>query len=321
VPATVPEAEQFLQMVFVLPDAICGLPPINPAIAESIPDLANQFVKVIREPRRRLSRVTFEPWIEIALENAAELTSKEGLDLATVEAENDKALGLFGFIEHKRTFGELRRGIDESQGDGRWRDELFHVMRKIANGRVFDPIQAVLHVRNGKVYRPVVLAVDRAGPGGPIESFHVMFAEDVSTADTSAMPHKLAVLATLLRFTFRFRWEVLEPFSRGPLGEEDVKRLDISMARIRAEWESRGSIGPDVIVELFNADQRKRLDEMFKAFRRLRNPNGDGELDIAIKNLDGVRVPALLASVLPANQEFLEMAAERFSTMVSDVHQ
>ena len=177
-----------------------------------------------------------------------------------------------------------------------------------------------MHTRNGKVYRPVVLAVDRAGPSGPIESFHVVFPEDVSTADIAAMPNKLAMLATLLRFTFRFRWEVLEPFSRGPLSEDDVKRLEISMARIKADWESRGFIHPDSIGECFNAEQRKRLDEITRAFRRLRNPNEDGELDIAIKNRDGSRIPSMLASVLPSNQEFLEMAAERFASMVAEVH-
>jgi hypothetical protein len=320
VAANVPDAENFLRTVFVRPDAICGLPPINPAIEASIPNLAKQFVMAIREPKGRLKRVIFEPWIEIALENAAKLTSKEGLDLATIKDENEKALGLFGFIEHTKTFGELRAGIEESQGDGRWRDELFRAIQRIANGKVFDPIQAVLRAPNGKVYRPQVLAVDRAGPKGPIESFHVVFAEDVSVTDTTAMPKELATLATLLRFTFRFRWEVLEPFSHGSLREEDVKRLEISMARIECDWKSHGAIDDNAIYEFFNTVQKRRLAEMFTSYRRLRNSNEDGELDIAIKNRDGVRVPELLASVLPLNQEFLEMTAERFASMVAEVH-
>jgi hypothetical protein len=320
VAATVPEAEKFLRMVFIEADAIHGLPPINPAIEQLIPDLANRFVKAIREPKRRLNRVTFEPWIEIAVENAANLKTMDDLDSATIEAENDKALALFDLIEHKKTFGELRQGIPENGDDGRWREELFHVIRKIANGRRFDTVQAVLHARNGKICRPVVLAVDRAGPGGPILSFHITFAEDVSTANIAAMPKKLAVLATLVRFAFRFRWEVLEPFGRAPLGDEEVKRLENSMARIKADWESRGSMDGDAVVECFTPEQRRRLNEMFAAYHRLRTPYQDGELDIAMKNRDGARIPALLASLLPSNQEFLEMAAERFAGMVAEVH-
>jgi hypothetical protein len=268
-----------------------------------------------------LNRVTFEPWIEIAMENAASLKTMDDLDSATIVAENEKALALFDLIEHKKTFGELRQGVEEDPGDGRWREELFRVIRKIANGRGFDPIQAVVHARNGKIYRPVALAVDRAGPTGPIQSFHITFSEDVSTTEIAAMPKKLAVLATLLRLAFRYRWEVLEPFSRAPLGEEEVKRLDVSMARIKADWESRGSMDSNSIVECFTPDQQRRLNEMLAAYRRLRNSRQDGELDIAIKNRDGARVAALLAAVLQTNQEFLEMAAERFAGMVVEVHQ
>ena len=85
-------------MAFVEPDAIQGLPPINGAIAEMIPDLAGRFVKAIRGPKRRLDRVTFEPWLQISIENAAGLNSKEDLDNAVIEAESPKALALFGSI-------------------------------------------------------------------------------------------------------------------------------------------------------------------------------------------------------------------------------
>jgi len=319
--ATLPEVEKFLRMVFVEDNPIFGMPAINPAVEGRIPELSQRVVDAIRIPKSRMNRVVFEPWIEIRLDDAAGLQSADGLDSATVVSANKEALDLFGLLECRATFGELREGIEERKGDGRWRSELFHVVRKVSKGKRFFPIQAVFQSHTGRMYRPVALAIDRAGPTGPIQTYHITFAEDVSTADTAAMPSKLAMLATLLRFAFRFRWEVLEPFSRGPLTEWDVTRLDISLRRIRADWQSRGSISQEGITNLFTSEQAKRVDEMFKIWSRLRNSEGTGELDVALAAKDGVRVPTILASFLPANQDFLETAADRFSEMVAETHE
>jgi len=319
--ATLPEAEKFLRMVFVGDDPVPGLRPINRAIEKRVPELARRLVDAIRVPKRRLNREVFEPWIEMSLVDATQLKNKEDLDSASIDSANAEALELFGFRVCPKTFAKLREEIEEKHGDGRWREELFHVLRKIANGNTFSPIQAVFQSQNGKTYRPIAIAIDRAGPNGPVQTYHITFAEDVTTTDMAAMPRKLALLATLLRFTFRFRWEVLEPFARGPLNDADVAHLDISLKRIKVDWESRGTIDQSQIMDLFTVEQRKSTEEMFKAWSRLRNPEQTGELDIAIKNKDGQSIPALLSAMLPANQQFLEMAAERFATMVAETHE
>ena len=315
------EAAQSLGMVFVGDDPVPGLRPINRAIEKRVPELARRLVDAIRVPKRRLNREVFEPWIEMSLVDATQLKNKEDLDSASIDSANAEALELFGFRVCPKTFAKLREEIEEKHGDGRWREELFHVLRKIANGNTFSPIQAVFQSQNGKTYRPIAIAIDRAGPNGPVQTYHITFAEDVTTTDMAAMPRKLALLATLLRFTFRFRWEVLEPFARGPLNDADVAHLDISLKRIKVDWESRGTIDQSQIMDLFTVEQRKSTEEMFKAWSRLRNPEQTGELDIAIKNKDGQSIPALLSAMLPANQQFLEMAAERFATMVAETHE
>ncbi len=319
--ATLPEAEKFLRMVFVGDDPVPGLRPINRALEKRIPELAQRMVDAIRVPKRRLNREVFEPWIEMSLVDATQLEQKEDLDSATIVSANAEALELFGFRDCPRTFGKLREEIEEKNGDGRWREELFHVLRKIANGNMFSPIQAVFQSRNGKMYRPIAIAIDRAGPRGPVQTYHITFAEDVTTTDMAAMPRKLALLATLLRFTFRFRWEVLEPFSRGPLSDADVTHLDVSLKRIKCDWESRGTIDQSHIMDLFTGEKRRHTEEMFKAWGRLRNADQTGELDIAIKNKDGRSIPALLSTMLPANQLFLEIAAGRFAEMVAETHE
>lgn len=319
--ATLPEAERFLRMVFVGEDPVPGLRPINRAIEKRIPEMARQLVDAIRVPKRRLNRKTFEPWIELGVADATQLESKEDLDSATLISANDGALRLFGFDECPKTFAQLREEIEEKNGDSRWRDELFHVLRKIAHRKTFSPIQAVFQSRNGKMYRPIVIAIDRAGPTGPVQTYHISFAEDVTTADTAAMPRRLALLATLLRLTFRFRWEVLEPATRGSLSDADVTHLEVGMNRIKCDWESRGTIDQNQILDLFTPQQRTHMVEMFKAWGRLRNPERTGELDVAFKNRDGRRVTELLSTVLPDNQRFLEMAAARFADMIAETHE
>jgi len=321
VAATMPEAERFLRMVFVGEDPVPGLRPINRAIERRLPELARQLCDAIRVPKRRLNRKIFEPWIEMSVADAMQLKSKDDLDAATIVSANDEALELFGFNVCPKTFASLREEIEEKNGDGRWREQLFQVLRKIANGKTFSPVQAVFQSRNGKMYRPIAIAIDRAGPNGPVQTYHISFAEDVGTADTAAMPARLALLAKLLRFTFRFRWEVLEPYTRGPLSDADVTHLDVSMKRIRTDWCSRGTVDQSQIVELFTAEQRKLTEAMFEAWKRLRNSEETGELDVAIKARDGKKIPELLATMLPTNQQFLEMAAGRFTDLISEPHE
>src|SRR4030095_3468468 len=73
VPATVPEVENFLQLVFVKDDPIPGMKAINPALGNQIPAIARQIVDATRPPRKTLCRVMFEPWLELRVAAAARL--------------------------------------------------------------------------------------------------------------------------------------------------------------------------------------------------------------------------------------------------------
>ena len=61
---------------------------------------------------------------------------------------------------------------------------------------------------------------------------------------------------------------------------------------------------------------------MLQAFRRLRNPNGDGELDLAIKEsrwcsyFSGIGSPRYCRQT----RNFCKMAADRFARMVAEAH-
>lgn len=317
VSATIPEVEKFLHLVYVGEDSVPGMPPINTAIQETLPEIAEEVVHAIRPPKKNLFREIYEPWVELQVDGAKDLEGAEDLDRASVLEANQAALNLFGFLRPPKTWLDLRAEVAEVGGDGRWRSELFHVIRRIARDRKFYPVQAVFQTKDGKMYRPVACAVDRLGKDGPIETFHITFAEDVSAMDRATTPPDISMLADLLRITFRFRFEVLEKFSKGPITDDDVECLDNVLRRIQKDWESRHVGDEQEIFKLFPEENQARFQEMAVAWDKIRNPQGTGELDIALVERDKEKIPALLAAFLPMNQEFLQIAAERFSDLIS----
>ena len=104
-PATIPEVENLLQLVFVKDDPIPGMKAINPALGSQIPAIARQIVDAIRPPRKTLCRVMFEPWLELRVADAARLKSMDDLDAATIVSANREALALYEFRDKPRHLG------------------------------------------------------------------------------------------------------------------------------------------------------------------------------------------------------------------------
>ena len=316
VAATVPEVEKFLRMILVNNNPVPGMEPINKSIESEIPTFAKEIVDAIRAPIK-IVRETYEPWVELKIDSPEALQHRDDIDQATIIEANQGALDIFNLLVKKPKWGEFRADLLEPAGDSRWREELFQAIRMIAQGRKFFPVQAVFNTRDGRIFRPVVCAVDRDGKGGPIEAFHITFAEEVSAIDTTAMPQNMSVLATLLRFTFRFRWEVLERFAKGAITEDDIGRLDNALWRIRVDWESRGIGGPDDIIALFPKEKKQLVKDMLTEWATVNNEDGTGELDKAIKDKNMEKIPVILKRFLPMNQKFLELVTARFSELVS----
>lgn len=318
VPAKASEIIKFLRMVFVNKNPIPGMDPINKYIEKKLPSIASEIADAIRPPIKEIEHRIYEPYIKLQIENPTDLQNKADLDKALVLEISQEALKIFGRWEKPRTLGELRKGIKESPSNGRWREELFHVIRKITDGRIFTPIQAVFHTQDDKIYRPVAQAIDKVKGEDEIKAFHITFSEEIGALDTSAMPHGVETLATMLRLAFRFRWEVLEKFGKGRFAKKDIARLTNVLQRIEQDAESRGIMEQDVDMSFFLETQQKRVVEMYEYWYTLRDPVGEtGELDIALNNKDAKKITAILTKMVPINQEFLEMAATRFSDLVS----
>ncbi|MEJ2330082.1 MAG: toll/interleukin-1 receptor domain-containing protein, partial [Gammaproteobacteria bacterium] len=231
--ATIPDLTKFLEMVYVKSNPIPGLEPINKSIKEDIPSIAAEIAEAIRAPKKCVFHDTFQPFVRLRIDNAARFQDSLDLDTSAVLEANRDALDIFDFRQKPETWGELRTGINESNSDGRWHEELFHVVRKAAQGRKFAPVQAVFHASSGKSYRPVLSAVERLGDkSGPIQSYQITFAEDVSTINLAGMPADLATLATILRMAFRFRWEILEKFTKREITEDEVEKVENAITRM-----------------------------------------------------------------------------------------
>ena len=317
VPATNDDVKDFLRMVYVMDHPLPGMKPISKLTEAEIQELAKKIVDAIRPPRKAMYRVIFPPWVELKIEHAARLENQDDLDEASVVSCNGEALNIFGFLRRPRTWGMLRSDVTEE--DSRWREELLKAIKRIAEGKTFSPIQAVFKNRTGKMYRPVACAIDRLGNNeGPIELFHITFVEEVGALDLSSIPKSLSILATILRLSIRFRWEVLESFSKGGMEEEDVARLESTYLRMRADSRSRGVVIDQAAVEsIFPPAKARRVSELFTAWHTLKNDQGTGELDIAIREKDVQRIPGILTRAIPVSQEFLEMAADRFSELIA----
>jgi hypothetical protein len=320
VPATRNDVEKFLCRVFVEDNPIPGMRAINPKLHKKVPKIAKKIVDAIVPPCRPLFRDIFEPWIELRHPKAAVMKNMEDLDEALLLSANKRALGLFGFVVPPQTFGDLRSGLTEySPSDGRWLSELFHVIRKSAQGREFFPIQGVFQrKKDGKMYRPVLCAVDRKSENGPIETYHLTFVEEVSHIDDTAIPRHVAVLTTLLRLAYRFRWEVLARYGGRTLTEDDLLRIKNAIKRIEKDWESRGMSTNDPIGVYFSQEKGQRVEEIASLWRATKNKSGTGELDMAMAGNDTQSVSKILKEFIPINQEFVEITANRFAELASE---
>jgi hypothetical protein len=314
----------FLKMLYTEPNAIPGFPAINDALEpRDIANIAQEIVDAILPPRKGRFHQIFEPWVAIRTDRACEFKSKDDLDSAIVEDANDEALRLFDFGVPPQTWGELWSGLPKGTAgeDNGWREELFHVIRRIASGRRFDPIQTVFQTKFGKMYRPVVHGIDRFGDRvGPIEKYHITFTEDVRAVDRSGMPGNLYDFATVMRFAFRFRWEILERFTKEPLTEDDVERVKSAFERTETDWKSSARQMKDAdLTRLFpQGASRDAFVKLLRESALIRNPERTGKLDVAIEQKDGKKIQEILKQIIPLNQEFLEMATDAFSKKIHE---
>jgi hypothetical protein len=309
--------KEFLEMAFINNNPIPGMAALNKSAKPYLEVVAENIVNAIVPPRKRPYRDIYEPWVEIQHDNPENLKNIDDLNNACIVTINKKALDLFDFLIKPKTFGELCAGLPNNAGYF-WCQELANIIPKIAKGRRYYPISGLLRTKEDKYYRPVLCSVDKIGDeNGPVSSYHILFVEEPTTVDGTAIPHRIYGLAIVLRFAFRFRWEVLERFGVKTIEKQDVTKLENALWRIGKDWELRGLGGEDYIQQLYPPRDASSISEIFSVWRELRTPQKDGKLDMAIKNKEVDTISRILSDVLPLNQRFLEMTADYFTQEIT----
>lgn len=313
VPANEAGIQKFLTWFFINDDPVPGVRAINPNVREDINKLAKEIIDAIRAPIKPDMLI---PYIELSYESNKEVSYPDDLDNAKILSYNNDALDIFGFHNNPKTWGNLRSKLPEQES--RWRNELCTALPKIAIGAKTSPVNAVFKNESDKIFRPIVSAANHIGDiDGPITSFQVVFIEDVGALDTASLSEEIMALASLHRFCFRFRCEILDHYCNSNIKKSDVDKLENAFSRMRNEWHSRGSLDIHSIKKFFSPAKWERISVLLMIWQNMRNDQGTGKLDQAIASKDTREITNLLQQMRPHNREFLEIINDRFSELVS----
>ena len=318
------ELVEFLDMVYRLGDPVPGMKAIKPLITnEKIQTIADQIEAAVRPP---IKRQELGPYIKLKIASSESLTDMETFNKTKISFCNDNALHEFSLLETPQFLGSLRS--DQNDKNYHWREELLDKVRQISQNDIPYPnIQNVFKTKKGKLFRPVVFICDyfKPPPSGqdtrtyPFEVY-VGFTEEVRAIDRSSMPDDVSRLSILLRFALRFRYEVLEEFTKKGISDKDeVERLNYTLHRMRLEFaatDKEMSVSRNMIINLFPNDT-ERVGKLFADYDKITNRTGTGKLDVAIKEMDCEKISSILNEIIPMSNDFLEKFAARFAELTA----
>ncbi|MGZ8898324.1 MAG: toll/interleukin-1 receptor domain-containing protein, partial [Halobacteriota archaeon] len=254
VPAEQGAVTRFLEDILVKPNAVPGMDPINSHV-QCLPDLAGQIVTAFD----RLSTsetVWFGHFVELAVDNAQELTRAEDLNRARIIATQGVE-DLFGRQESvDRAWGMLASDLDPISQDSSWITELVNVMREVAEGRIPSRIEATFAGAKGgagKQFRPQLTSIKRSGSS--IESFHISFIEVLERGMAGVEPAGMRSLQTALRLTYRLRWEIIENYKdRYIFNDKDIRTIHNILERLEREAHFHGLLDRAILCDQFGSD-------------------------------------------------------------------
>lgn len=314
--------EGFLTKLFVERDPIPGMDPVSPRIGrETIQELAERIINAF-PPRipENLERTHFDHFVRLSvprpqdlvrIENSVPVPVPEVLDEATILDSDDlSAQTVFNKRAWRGTWGSLIANIDRR--DSRWIEELCIAIHSASRLSVPPPIQATFASPQpaGRTFSPCLHAAD-VREDQSVDSYFIIFSEEVSGTALDRMPTKFALMESNIRCGLRYRWEVLEPVRRaqGSLDRVELDALLVTGDRILREMRSRGIYDPDTMFRLFGDEEGERIKELNEAWEGL------------IRNVveaysDHKEVQRLLLEFLPINQEFLSIGTRRLQSFV-----
>ncbi len=312
-----PEVEAFLTNIFLKDNPMPGMDAINPAIKKRIPKIATTIVDAVKPRHIRLNRRTLDRYVMLSVPNAKSLSGPEDLNASKIIEVDDQTLGLFGKVSAPSTWAELIDNVADGKSDIRWLQELTASINKASNKNAFGPIQATFKgVNSGKLWRPLLHAYDESD-SNQIESFMILFLEEIGAGLTHHIPQTTMALISTLRLTFRFRWEVINRYKKD-LTPDRVQEFKDSIDRIETESRSRGYRDPEMLISSFGGERiiAERIRSMFAEWYELRNDERTGKLDLAIRDKNVDEIMRILERLSVLNTEFVMMAIERMETIM-----
>ena len=196
-----------------------GLPKLYEGLAKVLkvartppPGKLPDRLRDVRELENRLRMMEtkqFEVFIDIVLTRGARLENETIPDDAIIESDA-ASLSLFGYLPGTSlTWREIVKAARRTP-DTRWLRELQRCVYLASNNERFRPVQAIYHTE-GASYQPQ-LAKREAGANGTTR-YHVHFVE-TTVAPLTEVQNDFGLLATLLRLSLRFRFEVIQRFQK-----------------------------------------------------------------------------------------------------------
>ncbi len=323
VPAETGKVQDFLKGLFHEPDWIPGMPAINDSL-EDLEGKAKEIVDLIKPPVGNASRSWTDPHMEVAFENAAAVSGWGQLAAGRVIDSNPDCLRLFNLEVSRHLLGDWLASVAGAGQDAGWVKELACAVQAVGSGNRVPCLNAVIHAGDGSCVRPQICSVTRRGSDPPkVESIDILFSKQELPPTTTTMNADLAVLSITLEFAVRFRYQILERFARRELDGKDVLAFNRAVMELQREvvHDRRFSEDPSVIQEqtlaLFAGDDRAVIQKMWERSDQLWRPDGGGEMDLAVADLDGEALARFVKELLEMNQSFLSVTSRRFAELIA----
>jgi len=322
VPAEAGSVQAFLEGLFHKPNWIPGMPPLNEYLDH--PDVkAREIVELIQPPVGPAERSWCGPHMEVAFEDASAVRGWEQLSLGHVIESNRDCMRLFRLDVTRRLFGDWVKAVAGAGQDEGWVMEFAGAVQAAGEGRQVPAIRATFGLDDQSRVRPQICALRRRKSDGRLEAVDILFNEIGLPPETTLMPPELAALAITLQYAVRFRYQVLEHYVGRELVGKDVLAFNRAVTTLMRETarDPRFAADPLLIrkktLASFVGEDKAVVQKMYERADQLWRPDGEGEMDRAILNLDGKALAGFVQELLYMNQRFLEVTSKRFAELIA----
>ncbi|MBU4263550.1 MAG: toll/interleukin-1 receptor domain-containing protein [Proteobacteria bacterium] len=322
VPAESAKVESFLKGLFHEPNWVPGMPPINSKLSD-LRSKADQIVALIHQrPATSSVRFCCGPHMEVAFDDASEVTGWQQLHSGRVIDSNDDCKRLFNLLISPRLFGDWLKDVEGGRHEEGWVKELAEAVQHVGKGHHPPTISESFILEDGRRVKPRICAVRRRKGEDRVEAIDILFEEAAQPHETSLMSPELAVLATTLLFSMRFRYQILERYVDRKIEGRDILAFNRALFDLQREAAADPRFAKDralirkMTTELFVGEDRVVVEKMYQRWDELYRPDGTGKMDHALISLDGNALAEIVKELIEMNQQFLAVTSRRFAELV-----